>query len=167
MVMSVVIQTAVAETAEGNLTIEGTLAEALSVSCDTSLKFGTISVGANTGLVVSVLVDGTKDVTGTGSTDGHSAGECTFSGSNETGSATITEVGGTALQNASVEIEVGDSGATLTVDQFTVDTPAISSGGGTISIGAKLTIESADLDSSDDFDVFSDTITVTVDDTGV
>lgn len=168
MVMSVVIQTAVAETAEGDLTVKATLEQALTVSCGTDLDFGTITVAPETAFSVLVSTDGTASTTGDGSTTGASAGACTFSGSNESGTATITEVNSNALSGTSdaVDIQVGGSGPTVTVDQFTASSTDISSGGGTINIGATLSIEDTDLDSSDDFGELSETITVTVDDSG-
>ena len=163
MVMSVVIQTAVAETAEGDLEVKATLEEPLTVSCGSSLNFGTITVAANTAVTYTLGPDGAETID-TGSILGASPGACEFSGSDGSGTATITEVNNNALSGTSdtVDIQVGTSGPTVTVDQFVADTPTITNGGGTINIGATLNI-GTDID-SDVFGQFSDTITVTVDD---
>jgi hypothetical protein len=163
--MSVVIQTAAAETATGNLDVKATLNEPLTVSCGSSLNFGTITVAANTAVTYTLGPDGTESID-TGSIVTANPGACTFSGSNGSGTATITEVNSNALSGSSdtVDIQVGTSGPTVTVDEFVADTPTITNGGGTINIGATLNI-GTDIDSGD-FGEFSDTITVTVDDSG-
>jgi hypothetical protein len=152
MVMSAFIQAAVAETATGDLSMEATLDEALTVSCGTSLDFGTVTVanGASGTVTVDTAGSGTypNNISQTG-TD--MAGACTISGNNENSAPTVTI-------NAA-QIDKGND--SLTVNNFTDNADSsLDNGNGVFNIGGDLVIP----DGFADFGNYSGTVTVTVDD---
>lgn len=152
MVMSVVIQTAVAETATGSLSMEATLDEALTVSCDTSLNFGTITIanGASGTVTVDTSGNGTYP-TNISQSGTDAAGACTISGNDQSSAPTVSISSGASIDKTDTS---------LAVDSFTDNAGSITGGNGVFNIGGKLTIPNGFTDFGD----YSGTVTVTVDD---
>ena len=167
-------QTALAESADGTLTINAGLSEALTVTCGTALSFGITRVTGDVLTTGTTLVMDTEGVI-TDKPDGvnpgsSTAGECTLSGSLADDDSPVavtygdTPVAGSSASatlsgNVDAFAELGAGTGTLTVNSFTQSATAISGGGSTITIGASLVIpENASLGG------YQGTILVTVDD---
>lgn len=177
-------QTALADSAEDDLEITAGLTEALTLSCETALDFGTTRLGelergGETTLTVSAS-DGDITVGGTDAgvtADSGQAGECEISGSSaaENDEVTVT-IAGETDGTGSVSLD-GDGSAfsdldapasaleDLDVSTFTTDPGSVvidSDGGATFNIGGELTIPSTV--EGENLGGYSNEVTVEVDD---
>ena len=169
-------QTALADTAEGELEIHAGLSTAMTVSCPQALSFGITTLpeenrGGETTLTLdpdddSISVGGQTDdiATGTGQ-----AGECTISGADVNASMTVTvEDGGSEvglLEQAVLGLDAADAGASISVTSFTTNPDPVQTdenGNVTFNIGGTMTIP--EMIGSTGMGGYVGTATVTVDD---
>lgn len=149
-------QTALAETANGTLTINAGLSEAMTVSC-TALSFGITRVtGAVPATETTLVMNTAGEISGQpgGVNPGSgTAGVCTLTGSLAADLSTVTvtygdtpQAGNSASTTLSAdsgafsELGAATDGTVLTVNNFTESASSVDNGGSTIDIGASLVI---------------------------
>lgn len=166
-----------AATGSDELTVKATLGQAMVLSCDQALDFGRVGLfagdrgGTNT---IDMPVDGSSPtVAGAGLgvtvvTNG-SPGSCTLTGSSATEGTAL----GVSFSTPSIDVTGSSAGGPASspsgnasapnVSSFTTNNPTVDAqGGATVTIGGTLTLSNNYI--ADNFGVYDNTVTVTVDD---